>query len=141
MSRSAQQAAEDRLRWWENADSFLDVLLNDLLNPIEGTLDRVSGGPLRGLMSSNPAGFRIKPAGGAEVVLPAPAFTPASLAALAERVMERTADSDEYYRRRELLVCFAQNSGLETYAKLAGSELAGENPAFRVRWSRRPIAP
>ena len=62
----------------------------------------------------------------------------ASLAALAERLLERTADSDEYYRRRELLVCFAQHSGLETYAKVAGRELARENPAFRIRWLRQP---
>ena len=140
-SRPAQQALEDRLRWWENADSFLDVLLNDLLTPLEGTLERVSGGSQRGFITSTPAGIRLKPAGGVEVNLPPSAFTAASLTALAERVLDRTADSDEYYRRRELLVCFAGQSGLETYAKVAGRELARENPSFRVRWARRLLVP
>ena len=138
-SRQAQQTSEDRLHWWENADSFLDVLLNDLLTPLEGTLDRVQGGLLKGLFTSTPAGFRIKPGNSPEVILPPAAFTPASLAALAERVLDRTSDSDEYYRRRELLVCFAQHSGLQTYAMLAGHELARENPSFRVRWARQPM--
>ena len=137
-SRQAQQTGEDRLQWWENAESFLDVLLNDILTPIEGTLDRLQGGPLRGLITSTPAGFRIKPVNGAEWIAPPTAFTPASLAGMAERVLDRTADSDEYYRRRELLVCFAQHSGLRTYANLAGRELAREHPSFRARWARQP---
>ena len=137
-SRQAQQTGEDRLQWWEHAESFLDVLLNDTLTPIEGTLDRLQGGPLRGLITSTPTGFRIKPVNGAEWIAPPTAFTPASLAGMAERVLDRTADSDEYYRRRELLVCFAQHSGLRTYANLAGRELAREHPSFRARWARQP---
>ena len=137
-SSQARQAHDDRLRWWENADSFLDVLLNDVLTPIEASLDRSGAPPLRGPITSNASGLRIKPAGGAEVNLPVTAFTPASLAGLAERLLERTADSDDYYRRRELLVCFARHSGLETYAGVSGRELARENPAFRARWLRQP---
>ena len=142
-SRPARQACDNLLRWWENADSFLDVLTNDLLTPIEATLDRVpnsagsGGGSIRAFITSSPAGLRLRPANAAEIVLPPAAFTPASLAALAERVLDRTADSDEYYRRRELLVCFAQHSGLATYALVAGRELARESPSFRAQWARR----
>ncbi len=136
-STTAREAHADRLLWWENADSFLDVLTHDVLTPVEGTLAPLTGPALRGPITSNATGLRIKPAGAPEVNLPLTAFTPASLAALAERLLDRTADSDEYYRRRELLVCFASQSGLETYAKIAGRELARENPAFRARWLRQ----
>lgn len=138
-SRTARQAHEDRLRWWQNADSFLDVLPSDLRTPLDGSLDPVQGPPLRGRITGTADGLRLKPANGAEVTLPIAACTPSSLAGLAERVLERTADSDEYYRRRELLVCFAWQSGLHTYAKVAGIELAKENPAFRARWTRQEL--
>ena len=127
--------AAERLRWWENADSFLDVLANDLATPIEGTLDRPQGPSSRGLIGGTADGLKLKPASGPEITLPFPYWTPASLAALAERVLGRAADSDEYYRRRELLVAFAMRSGLKTYGVVAGRELAREHPGFRMRWA------
>ena len=127
--------AADRLRWWENADSFLDVLANDLANPMEGTLDRSQGQSWRGLIGGTADGLKLKPASGPEIAFPFPDWTPASLAALAEWVLERAADSDEYYRRRELLVAFALRSGLKTYGNVAGRELAREHPGFRKRWA------
>ena len=126
----------DRLNWWEKAESFLEVLTSDLAVPIEGVIDRRLGSPVRGLISASDQGLKIKPSAGPESVLPFTSCTASSLATLAERVIERTADSDEYYRRRELLVAFAMHSGLKTYAAVAGGELAREHPGFRERWAR-----
>lgn len=126
----------DRLNWWEKAESFLDVLTSDLAVPIEGVIDRRLGSPVRGLISASDQGLKIKPSAGPESVLPFTSCTASSLATLAERLIERTADSDEYYRRRELLVAFAMHSGLKTYAAVAGGELAREHPGFRERWDR-----
>ncbi len=134
-STRGKEMLADHLRWWENADSFLDVLANDLATPIEGTLDRPQGPSLRGLIGGTAEGLKVKPPSGPEVTLPFSNWTPASLAALAERVLERAADSDEYYRRRELLVAFALRSGLKTYGVVAGRELAREHPGFRTRWA------
>ena len=135
-STKGKEVLADRLRWWENADSFLDVLTNDLATPVEGTLDRPQGPSVRGLIGGTADGLKVKPASGPEIALPFPGWTPTSLAALAERVLERAADSDEYYRRRELLVAFALRSGLKTYAAVSGRDLAREHPGFRVRWAR-----
>jgi hypothetical protein len=134
-STRGKEMLTDHLHWWENADSFLDVLANDLATPIQGTLDQPQGPSWRGLVGGTADGLKVKPPSGPEVTLPFPHWTPASLAALAERVLERAADSDEYYRRRELLVAFAMRSGLITYGVVAGRELAREHPGFRTRWA------
>lgn len=141
VSPQGKETLADCLLWWENADSFLDVLAHDLSVPLEGTLDRRSGASLRGLIGSAPEGLKVKPPTGPEVAIPFNACSPASLAALAERILERTADSDEYYRRRELLVAFALRSGMKTYAVVAGRDLAREHSGFRIRWSRTSQLP
>jgi len=136
----AKEALGDRLHWWENADSFLDTLSHDLSTPLEATIDRQEGPAVKGLVAGSPDGLRIKSAA-AETALPFPSCNPSSLVALAERILERTADSDEYYRRRELLIAYALRRGLKTYATIAGQELAREHPPFRARWSRLPALP
>lgn len=137
-SPRGREVIADHLRWWENADSFLDLLLHDLTVPVEGALVAADGPgtALRGSIRSQERMIRIKPANGPELSLPPSKWTPTSLAALAEKLLERTADSDQYYRRREMLVAFALRSGLKTYARVAGRELAREHPVFRSRWSR-----
>ena len=136
----AKEALGDRLHWWENADSFLDTLSHELSTPLEATIDRQEGPAVKGLVAGSPDGLRIKSAA-AETALPFPSCNPSSLVALAERILERTADSDEYYRRRELLIAYALRRGLKTYATIAGQELAREHPPFRARWSRLPALP
>jgi eukaryotic-like serine/threonine-protein kinase len=131
-----KEAIADRLRYWEGAAAFMETLTKDLTSPLEGTLDRLQGTTLRGLIASAPAGLKIKPASGAETAVPYTACPPATLAVLAERVLDRTADSDAYYQRREWLVAFARCSGLKAYAAVAGHELAREHPGFRALWSR-----
>ena len=141
VSTAGKNSLADRLHWWENADAFLDGLALDLATPIDGTLDRLQGAPVRGLITGTPEGLKVKTASATEVTLPFASCSPASLAALAERVLDRTADSDEYYRRRELVVAFALRSGLKTYAAVTGRELAREHPGFRLRWSRQELLP
>lgn len=132
----AQAAHADLLRWWEDAASFLDSLAHDLATPIDGMVERSPGPFLRGQLSSAPDGLKVKPPSGPESSLPLAACSPASLAALAERLLDRLPDSDQYYRRRELLVAFALQSGLKNYAQLVGRALALEYPPFRARWAR-----
>lgn len=133
---AGQEILEDRRRLWENAASFLDLLRHDLTQPVEADLDRVSAPTLRGLVSNAPDGLRVKPSTGPEQLIPLEEITPASLTLLAEKLLERTADSDQYYLRREMLVAFALRTGLKHYAALSGRELARESRNFRARWSR-----
>ena len=131
-----QESYQDHLRWWEDAASFLDTLAHDLATPLDGMVQRSQGPFLRGQLSASPALLKVKPPNAPETSLPLAACSPTSLAALAERLLERTADSDQYYRRRELLVAFALHSGLNTYAAVVGRALAREHPPFRARWAR-----
>lgn len=132
-TEAGREALETRLRLWENAASFLDLLRHDLSQPIEGDLVHTDGTVLRGRISDSPDGLRIQSAG-SDVLLRLPEITPACLTLVAEKVLERTADSDQYYLRREMLVAFALRTGLRNYAMLCGQRLARENPAFRARW-------
>lgn len=141
VSLRGKETVADALRWWENADSFLDVLNHDLSAPMEAVIERRSGPPIKGLVGGTLDGLKVKPPNSPETSLPFTICSPACLAALAERVMDRIADSDEYYRRRELLVAFALRSGLETYATVTGRDLAREHPGFRVRWAKLGALP
>ncbi|MES2709473.1 MAG: serine/threonine-protein kinase [Verrucomicrobiota bacterium] len=133
---AAREVLEDRRRLWENAASFIDLLRHDLAQPIEAELVRVSGAVLRGQVSDSTDGLWIKTSPTADTTLALADITPASLTVLAEKILERTADSDQYYLRREMLVAFALRTGLRNYAALSGRELARENRAFRARWTR-----
>lgn len=133
---AGRQALTDHHDLWENATTFLELLRQDLVQPLEGDLDRQAGPFVHGIISDAPTGLRVLTGSGAEIILPVHEIKPASLTLLAERVLARTADSDAYYTRREMLVAFALRSGLKNYAILSGRELARENRPFRARWAR-----
>lgn len=136
VTEAARQSLEDRRRLWENAASFLDLLRHDLAAPLEGDLVRTDGTVIHGHISDSTEGLWVKISVTADATLPLAQITPASLTVLAEKILERTADSDQYYLRREMLVAFALRTGMIHYATLAGRELSRENHAFRTRWSR-----
>lgn len=133
---AGRQALADHHELWENAATFLELLRQDLVQPLEGDLDRRTGSFVHGIISDAPTGFRVLTGSGAEIILTVPEIRPASLTILAERVLARTADSDAYYLRREMLVAFALRSGLKNYGILSGRELSRENRPFRDRWAR-----
>ncbi len=138
-SPSAQARVADHVFLWQSAEDFLRLLAQDLnAYGFAGTLERRPPlPPVAGATIGRASRDRwLVRAGKIETTLRLSATTPAFLISLAEGFVDRAADSDGYYRRREALVAFARLAGMDDYARFAAELLMRESPTFRDRWSR-----
>jgi hypothetical protein len=136
---SAQVRVADHVFLWQAAEDFLRLLSEDLnTHGFAGTLERRPPlPPVAGATITRASRDKwLVRAGKIETTLSLSATTPAFLIALGENFVDRAADSDGYYRRREGLVAFAQLAGMGDYARFAGEILTRESPTFRDRWNR-----
>jgi len=116
---------------WQKAHQFLEQLARDLAaSPAEGVVEQ-SGLPVRAVISATGAMLTAKFAQGQPLTFPVTKAPPSLLVELAVDMRARVTDSDDYYRRSELLHAFALRTGLTLTAADFGEALAAEVPAFR----------
>jgi hypothetical protein len=132
-----KSAHEAHLKTFTEAGEFLEVLARDHLSAGDMEVQRGGGQPvIRGtLLRADAAGFTLRVAG-AEVVTPFSTFHPTALIQMAENVLgsPKIADSNEHYRRRQLMVSFAIRTNQNVLGQVKGRELAQEHRGFRQRW-------
>lgn len=120
---------------WKNAAAFLDQLSRDLARqPVEGVVDN-AGVSVRASIGINGAILTAKQAQGPEIKIPLSKASPALLAALASDLLARITDADDFYRRSELLYCFALRTGLNQTAQAWADTLSAELRRFRDQLS------
>lgn len=120
---------------WQKAHQFLEQLAKDLAaRPAEGVIEQ-SGVPVRAMISATGAMLNAKVAQGPPVLLPMTKAEPMLLVELATDLRARVTDSDDYYRRSELLHAFARRTGLTKTAAEAAEMLSAEVPGFRAMLS------
>jgi len=138
-----RDAAGQHIYLWEQADAFIDQLVEDLNGDVYTKLSQeplVEGSD----EAPNPLGFEGEIVRATREYLTLrldygeSRFTvtdipPAALVAIADRIAERTPDSNEHYRRRELVVAFAHMTMAEDGWRYA-DPLMEENRRFRERW-------
>ena len=132
---------QDELALWRDAEEFLQQLSKDLGVPgLERELARVDGPIQRGkILSASRDGLHFQVSGvNGDVLITWSQLAPVQLVRLAEAPLEedRITDSDEYYRRRRLIVAFALKANLPNYGALRGAELAREHRDFSQLWRR-----
>jgi hypothetical protein len=116
---------------WRKAHRFIEQLARDLAaRPAEGVVTR-SGVPARALISASGGTLTAKFPEGPPQVVPMIKAPPGLLVELASDCRARVTDTDDYYRRSELLHAFALRTGLTATATVFGEDLAAEVPAFR----------
>ncbi len=129
----ALAAQEAHVIAWQKAGEFLEVLARDLARqPVQGTMDH-QGTTLNATVSASANLLIFRHAQDAEAKAPIGKISPARLIDLALLARERVVDSDEYYRRSELLYSFALRTGLSATAAALGEDLSLELRAFRVQ--------
>jgi hypothetical protein len=120
---------------WLNAAAFLEQVAKDLtLRSVEGVVER-TGEVLRAMYSVNGPSLIARPSQGQEIKTPLGKASPVRLIELASDVLMRISDSDDFFRRSELIYCFALRTGLNNKAIDAGESLAAESRRFRERLS------
>jgi hypothetical protein len=128
-------ARDAHLDAWQKAAAFVEQLAKDLTKqPVEGLMDQ-NGGAVRAACTIAGGFLTGKPSQGAEIKVPLARVPPARLVELASDVLLRITDADEYYRRCELLYCFALRTGLKNTATAAGENLAAELRRFRQQFT------
>lgn len=117
---------------WRKAHQFLEQLTNDLAaRPTEGAIT-VSGVPLRAVISVSGTALHARISTQPQpMVIPVSKAEPVLLLELATDIRTRIADSDDYFRRSELIHAFALRTGLKNSADAAAGALAAEWPPFR----------
>lgn len=130
----ASSAREAHLDTWQKATAFLEQISRDLVQPVAGVIEQ-GGGVVRAVWSFSSGMLSAKPAQGTETRMPLAKVAPGRLVELADDILKRISDSDEYYRRSELMYCFALRAGLNATAKTCGETLAGELAGFREKLS------
>ncbi len=116
---------------WRKAHQFLELLVKDLAaRPSEGVVQQ-AGVPARALISASGATLTAKFAQGPPATFPVTRAPPGLLLELAADFRAMVTDSDDYYRRSELLHAFALRTGQARTAADLGESLAAEVPAFR----------
>ena len=121
---------------WDKAAAFLEQLTKDLARPLEAAIEPEPGSkPIRAAWTIEGAALKARPAGGPEIRIPLSKVKPERLIELAWDIRERVFDSDEYYRRSELIFSFALRTGLTITAADCGETLASELRSFREQFS------
>jgi serine/threonine protein kinase len=134
---SARQRRDDLVYLWRSAEEFMKQLGEDVQNSrFTGEIDRFAAPPLKGTVTRTQRDKWIVRVGANDQVIEVGTVAPACLVSLAENFAEQTADSDQYYRRRENIVAFAKLCDLNDYARIAGQALMRESRDFRERWPR-----
>lgn len=122
---------------WKQAEEFTAQLGRDLIG-FEGDLERLSGPPQRGrVLSAAKDGLTIRvPTVAGEALLAFTSMPLPFLVQLEEQYLEsdRVSDSDDYYRRRELIVAFCLRTGQNVSGVLRGQWLSRELRTFREKW-------
>lgn len=140
-SSQINEQLQDQLSLWKGAEEFLQLLTKELGSaPQEVEITRIDGSTQKGkIVSATREGIHFQIAGvSGEATIPFAQIQPNCLIRLAESPLDedRVTDSDEYFRRRELIVAFALKSNLPVFGSLRGNELAREHRGFRDRWKR-----
>jgi len=132
-----REAVGDMLYLWEGTEAFLDQLVSDLNGGVyRGMIIRSTGAPVSGrVIRADRKGVRVR-SGTGEVYVGLEQIPLFALARMAESVMEKVSDSDDYYRRWGLLVAFADTADLRSVAHSSGGGLQREFRPFRERWQR-----
>lgn len=132
-STAARDAHRDT---WKKAAEFVEQISRDLARqPVEGVLEDAGGLPVRAALSITGAVLTAKPLQGAEIKLPISKTPPALLAAAGADILGRITDADDFYRRAELLYCFARHTGLKHTAAAWADTLSSELRRFREQQS------
>jgi hypothetical protein len=127
----AVKVREAHLAAWRKAEEFLDQLTKDLSRqPVQSSLE-LPAGVLSASVSANGTSLTFSPGQGAETKIPVNKIPPAKLIDLALLTRERITDSDDYYRRSELIYSFALRTGLTATAESFGEALGSELRRFR----------
>jgi hypothetical protein len=124
-------AREAHVDAWKKADDFLADLTKELaLKPVESTVEHPGGAAVASVSASGNI-LIFHPVRGVEVKVPVNKLLPSKLVDLALLVRERTFDSDEFYKRTQLIYSFALRTGLKTTATDLAQFLASEFRPFR----------
>lgn len=117
---------------WKKAHQFLEQLTKDLAaRPAEGAIT-VSGVPARALISASGTALQARISTQPQpIVIPVSKAEPVLLLELATDIRTRITDSDDYYRRSELIHAFALRTGLRNTAEAAAAAMEAEWPPFR----------
>ena len=130
---SAVRVAHDET--WQKASQFLEQLIRDLAaRPMEGAVEH-EGNVVRATISASGTVLSARPAQGIEIKIPVGKAPPRLLIELATDIRTRATDSDDYYRRSELIHAFALRTGLNGTADAAAETLAAELRRFRDQLS------
>jgi hypothetical protein len=116
---------------WQNAHRFLEQLVKDLASrSAEGVIE-ISGQPVRTTITASGTVLSAKPPQVPAHSIPIGKADPVLLMQLATDIRARSTDSDDYYRRSELIYCFALRTGLKNTAADTAESLAEESINFR----------
>jgi eukaryotic-like serine/threonine-protein kinase len=119
---------------WEKSAQFLEQLLKDIAaRPMEGVVTDAKGQPVLAVLSASEGAISARLPQGAELKVVPGKMAPASLLALGEDILATVSDSDDYYRRREMLYFFALHSGRKGVAAAISTSLSREYAPFRER--------
>ena len=114
-----------------NGSQFLEQLVRDLaVRPVEGAVEH-DGLVVRAAISASGTTLSARPAQGAEFKIPVSKAPPALLIELATDIRMRITDSDDFFRRSELIHAFALRTGLRGTADATATALAAELRRFR----------
>ncbi|MEM7386742.1 MAG: hypothetical protein AAF514_17535, partial [Verrucomicrobiota bacterium] len=135
----AREVLEDVKFSWDQAGTYLDLLIADLnTHGFEGRLERKGERLLMARLSQATRNkLHVVEVGKKEKrEIALSALSPAGLCHLGETVLSQLNDSNAYYQRWEALTHFALQTGLHDYAQWQASRLQRELPLFRARWQR-----
>jgi serine/threonine protein kinase len=134
-TQEATAARDAHSTAWQKAEDFLGQLTRDLVRqPVESSMDH-PGGAVSATVSASGTNLLFRPVQGVEAKIPINKIAPAKLVDLALLVRERELNSDEFYRRTELIFSFALRTGLTTAARAFGESLASEYREFRHQFA------
>jgi len=135
-SEGAKRACDDQIALWGTAGGFIVQLVEDFNGRgYEGEIFRGTAAPIRGkIVSATRSEIKISD-GSKNSTVTFKEMTIPGLVKMAENILGEISDSDDYYRRRELMVSFTILGRLPA-ANAMAADLADEHPGFRERWER-----
>lgn len=142
------QTIQDQTTLWQQAEDFVQQFVDDAVNAASTNeplrVELANQNQKSKILGANRTTLRTQlPTGVGESNIPLSQVSPSQLIRAAELLLDedRITDSDDYFRRRELIVAYALKSNLTASAYLRGELLAKEHMGFRERWQRLQLAP